>query len=314
MATVSRRRRRDEEAPDEDARGRRRSRDDDGDDNDDRGRGRSGSRSSRDGDDSGRRGSRSSSDSGRSRRGSSDDGDSRGRRGRRHSDEDGRSSRRGRDRDDADDKGSRRRSSTNSGWGGYESRRVVGTGSRADEFKPEIDDETVIKILDPEPFDTYLQVWVDDAPKKEPWNGRKSYYSGDNFEEGTCPLLAIGYDARTISLINVLNLGNPKKPVVEVWAMGVSIADQLQRLSESKRTSPLDREDLYFAVTRTKKGKRYDTKIESVKAENLEEDFDIEPFTADELEDYLEDRHTDASAVIKIDTLEDLQELADELD
>lgn len=288
--TRRRKAREDEDTP---RRGRSKDSDDAGDDEDEsprRSRGRSRARDEEDDDDAPRR--------------------SRGRSRGREGDEDDEAPRRG--RRDRDQGGSRRRSGTR-GFSSYSSKKRS-SGSFADEFKPGANNPTLIKILDEEPFDTYNQHWVDDLPKGE----RKSYvcldddYFGDKREE--CPLCEIGEGARTFALFNVLDLSNPRKPEVKVWAATATVTDHLERAAAEKKTSPINRDDLYWEVELVKKGKRYNWDISPVKARDLEEDFDLEPLDADELEDFSESLFDSREAVTKVDSYEELAELADSLD
>lgn len=246
---------------------------------------------------------------GRSRRSSRsrDEDSGEERRSRRSSSGSSRRSRRG-----DDEKSSSRRRGTG-GFGSYAQKKRSGSGY-ADEFKPDDNKSVLIKVLDAEPFDSFNQHFINELPKGE----RKSFccITGDEYfevDEG-CPLCDIGEGSTTMTLFDVLDLTNPRKPEVKVWKTTPSVTDQLQRMSEEKRTSPLNREDLYFEVKRNKTPNKTTWSILPVKARDLQEDFDIEPFTAEELAEFDDDRHEDRTAVTKVDTYDDLLELADSLD
>lgn len=222
---------------------------------------------------------------------------------------------------DDDDRPRRRRRRTNGdgdsgrkasrGWGSYEQKRAK-TGSRADEFKPPDNEPVLFKILEEGPFDNYNQHWVDDVPS----GTRKSYMCIDDeyFEDegyDECPLCAIGEGASTHSLFNVLDLTNPDKPEVKVWDATPLVADTIKRMSKQKKSSPLDREDLYFEVTKIKEKRKTTWKIDVVKARDLPEDYDMEPLDEEELETFKEKIYTSRKGVVKIDTYEDLEEVVD---
>lgn len=198
------------------------------------------------------------------------------------------------------------------GFDSYRQKRAK-TGDRAAEFKPEDNTPTLFKLLDDEPFDNYVQHWVNDAPKGDP----KSYMCYDDeyhkdFERG-CPLCEVGESGRAFSLWNVLDLTNPNKPEVKVWATSPVLTDTLERMSRNDRTSPLAREDLYFEIEKVVKKKKTEWRLDVVKARDLDEDFKIEPFSADELADFEEKRYDDRKDVTRVDSWDRLDELAEYL-
>jgi hypothetical protein len=221
--------------------------------------------------------------------------------------------RRNRRRSSDEDSGRSRRSGTR-GFGSYSSKKR--SGDYADDFKPKDNEPVLIKILDDEPFDSYNQHWIDEMKKGE----RKSYvcldddYFGPEGKRDECPLCAIGDTPRTIALFNILNLSDPRKPEVQVWAAPPTVADTFERAANEKKTSPLNREDVYFEVELVKSKSKYTWSIVPVKGRDLQEDFDIEPFDADELEEFSKDLFEDRTAVTKVDDYDTLAEIADDLD
>lgn len=226
--------------------------------------------------------------------------------------------RRSRGRGEDEGRGSRRRGT--SGFGSYSSKKAT-TGSYADDFKPGTNKKTLIKILDAEPFDSYNQHWIDDMPKGE----RKSYvclndeeyFTEDKYlnEDGEieCPLCEIGEKQKTFALFNVVDFSNTRKPEVKVWSASPAVTDFLERASEEKKTSPINREDIYWEVELQKKGQKYQWVLTPIKARDLPEDFDVDPLEDSEIEEFENDMHEDRSAVTKVDTFDDLAELADDL-
>ncbi len=228
--------------------------------------------------------------------------------------------RRGRRSRGADEGRSGRRSRGARGFGSFESRKSQ-TSSRADEFKPGADKPTLIKFLEEEPFDSYNQHWIEsrDLPRDVKRNSYmcfddKDYFGEDpDFDEG-CPLCQIGEGAKTYSLFNVLNLSNPRKPEVQVWTAPPGVSEKLLRASKDKKTSPLNREDLYFEVELVKSKNKSEWTLTPVKARDLEEDFDMEPLDEAELVEFEADLFKDRADVTKVDTFEELGDLADSLD
>lgn len=258
----------DEEPP---RRGRGRSRRD-ADDEDEAPRGRRSSRRSRDDDDEdeeprrGRRSSRRDPDE--------DDDEPRSRRS---------SSRRSRDDDEDDEPRGRGRGgnapkNTAKGWGGYKAKRQETSDYVKNYALPDKAPGEIIKIMDEEPFSVYAEHWLDEK------EGKKSYVC---IGEG-CPLCAIGDKPRVYLLFNVLDLRDPENPVVAPWKVSQTVGDVLEGFASNSKTSPINREDLYFSVYKTGGGKkgRVQTNINPVKARDLLEDWDIEPFTGKELDEF----------------------------
>jgi hypothetical protein len=254
---------------------------------------------------------RSSEDEDRgSRRGSS-------RRGRDEEPEEEERPRRGaRRRSSDDDEGSTRsRRQGTRGFGAYSEKKRSNT-SFADEFKPGDDNPTLIKFLEGEPFDSYNQHWVEEGNASG--KTRHSFVCRDDedyFEdEDGCPLCDVGEPASTYSLFNILDFSNKRKPEVKVWKASPAVTDLLARADSDKKTSPINRDDLYWEVEMVKKGRKREWRIVPVKERDLLEDFDVEPLEDDEIEDFSENLFTDRSAVTKVDSYDDLLELADSLD
>lgn len=211
--------------------------------------------------------------------------------------------------------GSRERTpSSSSGWGAYDDKRR-NTSSFNEKFSVNDGDEHLIKFLDAEPIVVYLQHWVDEVPK----GTRKSYVCQESFDLD-CPLCALGFKPTTQTLFNVLDLGKPEgkksKPEVKVWHItSVTVSDQIKKLSEARRNQPINREDLYWAVSPEKKNRKTTWTIDPIKAEDIgEAGWDIEPFTQKELDTWAEDGITELKEFAQVDTVESLEELIEEHD
>lgn len=230
--------------------------------------------------------------------------------------------RRSRDKDDDEPdedrpkRGARRSARGSRGFGSYEQKKAK-TSSYADDFKPGADNPTLIKFLEEEPFDSYNQHWIEsrDLPRDVK---RNSYMCLDDEyfdeDERDCPLCNIGEPAKTYSLFNVLDLTNPRKPEVKVWTAPPGVTEKLKRAAKEKKTSPLNREDLYFEVELIKSKNKSEWNLTPVKARDLPDDYEIEPLEADEIEEFGNDLFEDRSAVTKVDSYDALQDLADSLE
>lgn len=245
---------------------------------------------------------------GRSRRDDDEDEEPRRRSSRR-------SSRRDENDDDEDEddeprsrrssrseRGSQRPSANASGkgWKAFKQKRE----ERSDYVKtyklPEKDKE-IIKILDDEPFSVYAEHWLDER------QGKKSFVCISD----DCPLCNVGDKPRVYAMFNVVDLRDD--PVVMPWKVSQTVADVLEGYANDKKTSPINRDDLYFSVIKTGGGKkgRVQTNLSPVKARDLAEDWDIEPLTAAEIAKFDLFEEDD---VIEFQSRKDLKRVADDLD
>ncbi len=225
--------------------------------------------------------------------------------------------RRGR-RSGGDDEGTTRRRSGTGGFASY-SQKKTSNSQFAEEFKPGDNNPTLIKFIDAEPFDVYNQHWVDEGAAagktRHSFVCRDDEYfaDDDDFDKG-CPLCDLGEPKSTYSLFNILDLTNPRKPENKVWRTSPAVTDILLRASKDKKTSPLDREDVYFEVEMVKKSKKTNWIVQPVKARDLLEDFDLDPLEGSELEEFEKGKFDSRRSVTKVDTWDELDELAASLE
>lgn len=235
---------------------------------------------------------------------SSDDREERSERG-------GRSSRGRGDRDDRESRGGRseRRGKTEAkkGWGGYRQTADSVKSDFADNLKIIDNTDMLIKILDQEPVAAYAEHWLTIKDGKD--EKRRSYVClGDD-----CPMCnKLGDRASVKVCFNVVDLDlNP--PEVKLWTAGTQVGDILEKFAENPKTSPLNRDDLYWTILRTKKNDRYTTSIRPVKARDLDEDFEIDPLTPEEL-DELEDSMFAADQIYTVKTKAELNKVISDND
>lgn len=189
--------------------------------------------------------------------------------------DDDRPTRRGReDRDDARAKvrgrEDRPSASRGSGWDTYKDQRSkkAGPASRL-QVK---DKEVVVHFLQPEPFAIYEQHW----------QGQRSFTCPD---ESSCPMCDDGFGSRTIAMFNVTNMDTAENMYIEA---GPRLAGKIKAAAEKNSTSPIDREDLYFAINRTKQSNGFfDYELDAIKERDLFEDYKLDPLTDAELDDAL---------------------------
>jgi len=235
-------------------------------------------------------------------RGGYDDDDQSSRRPRRsgRDDDDRRPPSRGRGRDE--EHGPRRGATSTTvgrGWGGYDS--VKDTGADYVKTWKLPTKPTLIKFLDDEPFSTYAEHWLDEQ------KGKKSFVClGED-----CPLCDdLGDRPSAYALFNILDLTDPDNPKVEVWKTGKRVAGILRNYSEDRKTSPLSREDLYWSIFKSgEKGGNVQTNLNPVKARDLVEDWDCDPFTDEELDEFDAKLHTEEE-IITVSPRKELRAIA----
>ena len=160
--------------------------------------------------------------------------------------------------------------SRGSGWDTYKDQRSKKAGP-ANRLQVK-DKEVIVHFLEPEPFAIYEQHWI----------GQRSYTCPD---EKKCPLCGEGLPSRTIALFNVVNMETAENLY---WEAGPKIATRIKAAAEKKSTSPISREDLYFAVNRSKQSNGFfDYELDAIKERDLYDDYKLEPLSDDELDEAL---------------------------
>jgi hypothetical protein len=195
-----------------------------------------------------------------------------------------RSKRRARDDDDEDDEEpeERSRKEIRSGWSGFKEGK-----SKHSDF-PEDD-----------PFATYHQHWIDSPPngiKKKSWTCL----------EDDCPLCKMGDRPRLLSLFNVIHLSTGGDPINKVMELGVKAAGQLLNFAEDRKTGPLSK--MYYAISKSGKGQQTAYNFRPVKDRDLEEDWEMEPLSDDELDEAME--HLYDKKIVQRPSRAQLKELA----
>ena len=169
-----------------------------------------------------------------------------------------------------------------------------------DEFKV-TEDACLIKILEDHPF----------AVQKQHWIERKGKKSWIHLESG-CPLCEdIGDRPNAKVYFNIVDLTDPEKPVNKIWIVGSRVATQLKNLNKDKKTGPLDRDDLYYSVSKSGTSTKTVTVVTSVKERDVNEDWDMDPLSTEEIDDFNEKMF--GTEVVEYHTKKQLAEIADEL-
>lgn len=198
----------------------------------------------------------------------------------------------------------RRGGSGSRGWKSFKDKRSEHASSDYVKNWKYPEEESLVKILDEEPFAIYTEHWIDELKKK-------SYGCLTDLDE-KCPLCAIGDKPKVYAFFNLLDLssGSPK---VWPWKVSSSTMDQLDRYATSNKTSPINRDDVYWSIWKSGGGRagRVQVHVQPVKERDLGDDWDTDPLEPEELDEFPLFTAEDVTEYL---TKRDLQRIADELD
>ncbi|MFJ2113378.1 hypothetical protein ACIOEX_16080 [Streptomyces sp. NPDC087850] len=205
------------------------------------------------------------------------------RRGRRAPDEDTeeetrpkRSRRSHGDEDEEEDRPSRAnaaRRNAASGWAQFDN-ATSGGNSNDFEAKKELklqvtNKQQLLKVLNSAPFDSMGLHYIQEIK-----TGKRSFRCGGE----KCPLCDdLDHYARKLAYFNIA-LANEDTDQWEnrVWEVGVKVGRKLKAINDDKKRGPLDKDSLYFSISKTGKGTNTEYHLETVKARDLDEDWDID--------------------------------------
>jgi len=176
--------------------------------------------------------------------------------------------------------------------------------AKSDDFPDELevtDEAILLHFLDEAPFAVYKQHWVERK-------GKKSWIClGDG-----CPLCEdIGDPPSAKILFNVVDFTEPDKPVNVLWTVGSRVATTLKNLNKDKKVGPINRDDIYFSVSKSGKGTKTVYVVTPVKERDVEADWDIEPLSKEEIDGF--DAKAYGSDVVEYHSKNQLTEIADEI-
>ena len=153
------------------------------------------------------------------------------------------------------------------GWAAAKKAVAKSSKSFATDFRFD-EDVQLIKFIGNEPM-TFMQHWVNRP-------GKKSFIS---IGEGD-PLIAVGSKPDQKFAFTVLNLSD-EDPQLQLMVVGIRLCGQLEKLDSNAKTGPLNRPDLYWAVSKSGTGTKTSYTINPVKERDLAEDWGIDPVAAD---------------------------------
>ena len=187
-------------------------------------------------------------------------------------------------------------SSIQTGWSAAKKAVAKSTKSFATDFKFD-EDVQLVKFISDEPI-VFMQHWVNRP-------GKKSFIS---IGEGD-PLVEVGSVPSQKFAFTVLNLSD-EEPQVQLMIVGVRLCGQLEKLASDKKTAPLNRPDMYYAVSKTGTGTKTSYSVVPVKERDLAEEWDIDPVAAADLIKSLKPLGPEA---LHTSTKADLAEIAREI-
>ena len=160
------------------------------------------------------------------------------------------------------------------------------------------EDLQLIKFISSEPM-SFMQHWVNRP-------GKKSFVSIGEDD----PLIAVGSVPSQKFAFTVLNLSDPEGPQLELMTVGIRLCKQIEKLASDPKTGPLNRSDMYYAVSKSGTGTKTTHTIVPVKERDLAEDWDIDPFATAEYVKTLKPYTSDA---IYMSSKQELADVAREI-
>lgn len=136
-------------------------------------------------------------------------------------------------------------------------------------------DQQIIKFLEDDPYTSYRQHWLDSR------QGQKSFTCISDIDPKGCPLCVAGDRPSARFAFNVILMDENSDPLVKSYEVGPRVIDQLKNFHQDPKMGPLPKN--YWAVSKTGTKSTSQVNHQVVKANDLLEDWDIEPLTADEI-------------------------------
>lgn len=186
-----------------------------------------------------------------------------------------------------------------SGWGVQKT--VQMSGDRPVQFKVDEGKEYLVKFIQETPFANFYQHWPSGLPADVKQRSYVCLGVG-------CPLCAYGDKPKAANYFNLLDV--TEEPVLKVWYASPDPAGAIRDRSESKRSSPLNRADLYFIVSKHTQANGIPTyTVDYVKEADLEEDWGIKPLVPATITELSKKAYT--SDIVRVNSKAELQALAE---
>lgn len=196
-----------------------------------------------------------------------------------------------------------------SGWAADKPAPAFKGGDKPERFTvPDDGTEVLIKFLEERPFTSFYQHWIQTDAGKRPF---ACLGIDPNTKRSICPLCDRSDKAKSVDYLNVLVLYPDGQNELKLWMASPDPAAAIAEKKASKRSSPLNREDLYFAVSKRagKNGVPTYT-VEAVKEGDLAEDWGVKPVSAAEIASYNDKLWTKEVARNQVKSRDELRVLA----
>lgn len=224
--------------------------------------------------------------------------------------------RRSRNKDDESDEEVDYEGAVTTGWGGAKQLKADMPSDFAQQFTVPEDEPVIIKFIEEGPFANYRQHWAEWLPK----GSKLSYVCPNTKTRKVCPICANGDKPQAKFCFNIVDFTDPENPINSVLIVGFKLSNVLEKMAKDRRTGPLDRDDLYFAIHKTggsgtagRRGGTVQTNFNPVKERDLETDWDVQPLSSDELGEFQERAYKWEDVAPKT-PLKKLEEVADLMD
>ena len=197
------------------------------------------------------------------------------------------------------------------GWSSTKKAPVVKQGDRPNRFETEIPEggeEVLFKFLNDLPFDSCWQHWIPQP------NGKKRPYT---CVIDDCPLCDRGDVPKPADYINVIALNKADNdgaitPRVLLWTLSPDPAKAVKERADSRRTSPLNRSDLYFVVSKKTGANGFNHfSVDPIREDELDE-MGVKPLTEDKINELGKSAYD--SSIVQKNTKRELQEVAAKLE
>lgn len=185
------------------------------------------------------------------------------------------------------------------GWGNAEKTKQAGSPFAS---RLKISNEPVlVKFLEDEPYTNFRQHWIERA-------GQKSFTCIDGINDKGCPLCDAGDRPSTRHCFNVALLSEDGEVTIKSYEVGPRVIDSLKNFHQDPRQGPLTKH--YWAISRTGKGATTQTNHQMVRERDMEEEWDIEPLTEEQIEKVKKDMYDES--IVPIPARKTLLSLATE--
>jgi hypothetical protein len=163
----------------------------------------------------------------------------------------------------------------------------------------------IIKFLEDDPYANFTRHWID---RKSPTGTvRRSFTCMKNFRK-ECPLCEGGDKPTSVSAYNIALIGDDGVPILKTLDAGPKILNIIENYARDPKVAPISRG--YFLASKSGKMGTVNYQFVPIKPHSLEEDYDITPPSAEELQAL---GLYDADNAVPVPKMKDLEAIALEI-